>query len=129
MKKGFTLVELLAVIVVLAILLVIVIPNVINIISSSEKGTFLTEAKNVFKMAELVSMNGDASNYIYSEDETRLSMDGNELKYCVNLNDDGDITYIVVSNGEYYIEGNANFPGLGVEDIVEDSSFTFTCGE
>ena len=38
MKKGFTLVELLAVIVILAIILAIAIPGISNIIDSSKKG-------------------------------------------------------------------------------------------
>ena len=129
MKKGFTLIELLAVIIVLAVLLVIAVPKVTDLFDSSSKSTFLTEAKNVFKMAELVIMNGDASSYIYSEDDTKLSMDGNELTYCININDDGDITHIVVSNGEYYLEGDLNFSNLDVDDIVEDSDYTITCGD
>ena len=41
-KKAFTLVELLAVIVVLAILAVITVPIVINTIAEAEKGAFLS---------------------------------------------------------------------------------------
>lgn len=49
MKKGFTLVELLAVIVILAIILAIAIPGISNIIESSKKGAVESDAKMVFK--------------------------------------------------------------------------------
>ena len=44
-EKGFTLIELLAVIVILAILLVIAVPAVSNYITSSKKGSFISNAK------------------------------------------------------------------------------------
>ena len=44
-RKGFTLVELLAVIAILAILVIIALPNVINMYNRAQKQTFLTEAK------------------------------------------------------------------------------------
>ncbi|MGM9874935.1 MAG: prepilin-type N-terminal cleavage/methylation domain-containing protein, partial [Bacilli bacterium] len=51
-KKGFTLVELLAVIAILAILVIIALPNVINMYTKAQKETFLTEAKKVYNESE-----------------------------------------------------------------------------
>lgn len=51
-KKGFTLVELLAVIVVLAIILVIAIPNVLGIIDNSRKDSFISTAKMIVDAAK-----------------------------------------------------------------------------
>ena len=51
-KKGFTLVELLAVIAILAILVIIALPNVINMYNKAQKETFLTETKKVYTEAE-----------------------------------------------------------------------------
>ncbi len=50
-KKGFTLVELLAVIAILAILVVIAMPNVLGMYNDARKDTFATEAKNILKQA------------------------------------------------------------------------------
>ena len=46
-KKGFTLVELLAVIVILAIILAIAIPGISGIINSAKKGAFESDAKMI----------------------------------------------------------------------------------
>jgi len=44
-KKGFTLVELLAVIAILAILVIIAIPNVMKMFNDAKKSSFETEIK------------------------------------------------------------------------------------
>jgi type IV pilus assembly protein PilA len=46
-KKGFTLVELLAVIVILAIILAIAVPGISGIISSAQKGAFESDVKMI----------------------------------------------------------------------------------
>lgn len=51
-NKGFTLVELLAVIVVLAIIMVIAIPNIMRSMDNSKKGTFKVYAQRVLTKAE-----------------------------------------------------------------------------
>ncbi|NLC97314.1 MAG: prepilin-type N-terminal cleavage/methylation domain-containing protein, partial [Erysipelotrichaceae bacterium] len=45
MKKGFTLVELLAVIAILAILIIIALPNVLEMFNNAKKDVFVTEVK------------------------------------------------------------------------------------
>ena len=51
-KKGFTLVELLAVIVILAIILVIAIPQIMNTIDASRLGAISSSAKMIAKDAD-----------------------------------------------------------------------------
>ncbi|MFA5408781.1 MAG: prepilin-type N-terminal cleavage/methylation domain-containing protein [Bacilli bacterium] len=46
-KKGFTLVELLAVIVILAIILAIAVPSIAGIINGAKKGSFESNAKSI----------------------------------------------------------------------------------
>lgn len=48
-KKGFTLVELLAVIAILAILVIIALPNVMGMFNSAKKSTFVTEAEKIYQ--------------------------------------------------------------------------------
>ena len=57
-KKGFSLVELLAVIVVLAMLLAIVVPKVMVIIQDSRKGTLETKVKMIAAAAEKEKLEG-----------------------------------------------------------------------
>ena len=51
-NKGFTLVELLAVIVVLAVILIIAVPRILNVIESSEKEAFRLTGENLVKAAK-----------------------------------------------------------------------------
>ena len=52
-KKGFTLVELLAVIVILAIIALIATPLILNVIENSKKGAFKTSVIGIMESAEL----------------------------------------------------------------------------
>ncbi len=103
-KKGFTLVELLAVIAILAILVIIALPNVINMYNKAQKETFLTEAKKVYSESEKKFISNSISNkqtkIINSEDSTKLDMTGKKLQYCVILNNSGKVTSMKVSNGK-----------------------------
>ena len=107
-KKGFTLVELLAVIAILAILVIIALPNVLKMFNDSKKNSFLTEAKTVYsevsKKYISESMKGNKLTYVSSEDDTKLDMTGKNLKYCVLLNADGSVKSMKVSNGEWIAE-------------------------
>lgn len=64
-KKGFTLVELLAVITLIAILSGIAVANVISSINNSKKNTFLLDAKRMVSRAEyLISENSEDRNLV-----------------------------------------------------------------
>ena len=124
-KKGFTLVELLAVIAILAILVIIALPNVIKLYNDAKKNSFLTETKTVYKEAtnKYISenMKGNKVSYINSENNTKLEMTGNKLKYCVLLNSDGSVNSLVTSNNNYYIEydGKSDINKYTKDDIKE----------
>ena len=51
-KKGFTLVELLAVIAILAILVVVALPNVLGMFNQAKEDTFATETKDMVRIVQ-----------------------------------------------------------------------------
>ncbi len=110
-NKGFTLVELLAVIAILAILVIIALPNVLKMFNQAKKDTFLTESKNIYKeiSKKYISetMKGNKINII-SNTNNKLDLESNNLKYNVKLNNDGSIKEFEVSNGTYCLSGKFN---------------------
>ena len=122
-KKGFTLVELLAVIAILALLVIIALPNVLKMFNQAKKDTFLTEAKTIYKeiSKKYISeaMKGNKISNI-SNDNNKLELESNALKYNVKLNDDGSIKKFEVSNGTYCLSGEFNnLSDLTTDKIIE----------
>ena len=109
--KGFTLVELLAVIAILALLVIIALPNVLKMFNQAKKDTFLTESKNIYKeiSKKYISetMKGNKINNI-SNTNNKLDLESNNLKYNVKLNNDVSIKEFEVSNGTYCLSGKFN---------------------
>ena len=105
-KRGFTLVELLAVIAILAILVVIALPNVINMFQGAKKGTFKTEVQTIMKQAQStwVLDGGSAKCYYHKatvENSSQLSLQGTELNYVIKVDSSGAFTKVVISSDEY----------------------------
>ena len=133
-KKGFTLVELLAVIAILAILVIIALPNVLKMFNDSKKNSFLTEAKTVYsevsKKYISESMKGNKLTYVSSEDNTKLDMTGKKLQYCVLLNADGSVKSMKVLNGEWIVElpDNKKITDLKITDLKQiPTDYKFEC--
>ena len=110
-KKGFTLVELLAVIAILELLVIIALPNVLKMFNQAKKDTFLTESKNIYKEISkkyiTETMRGNKISNI-SNNNNKLDLESNNLKYNIKLNNDGSIKNFEVSNGTYCISGKFN---------------------
>ena len=127
-NKGFTLVELLAVIAILAILVLVAVPNVLNMFNQAKKDVFLTDAKNIYKeiSKKYISenMKGNKISNI-SNNNNKLDMDTNDLKYNVKLNNDGSIKKFEVSNGNYCISGKFN----NLSDLTTDKITEGKCEE
>ena len=122
-KKGFTLVELLAVIAILAILVIIALPNVMGMFNTAKENSFRTEVKEVFKTAEQKWIQDSMYNtgeQIYSRCTTgctkNLDLSGrSELSYYIKLNKAGEVTKYCATDGtfQYYYEGQP----LKIENI------------
>lgn len=56
-------------------------------------------------------------------------MSGKSLKYCIILNNDGQILFLNASNGKYNIEidKNQSFEDLKQENVKEGSLDDFDC--
>ena len=132
-NKGFTLVELLAVIAILAILVIIALPNVLKMFNDSKKNSFLTEAKTLYsevsKKYISENMKGNKLTYISSEDDTKLEMTGRNLQYCVLLNTDGSVKSMKVSNGEWIAElpSGKKITDLNSSDLKDGNLDDYDC--
>ena len=124
-KKGFTLVELLAVIVVLAIIMVLTLPTVMNSLSSARQSTFLLYASRMLdtaadKYQSDVLLNGGKKCYTISElnGENTSSYKGRVL-----ISTDGTTYTIQMYDANYQIGITASETlgdkagGVGYKDI------------
>ena len=118
-KKGFTLVELLAVIAILAILVIMALPAVLRMFNQARIDTFSNEINTILRTAKQQYLldGGNAQTWTNADGSTnKLPLTGNsKLKYYVKMNGNGQITNIQVTNGEYQYSKS----GI-VEDVVKD---------
>ena len=104
-KKGFTLVELLAVIAILAILVIVAMPNVLGMFNEAKQNTFVTEVQKYIDTAKAQFTNDAFKNQgktIYYSSEynddlktSKLDMDGNK-EYFIEMDRHGDFKRIVI---------------------------------
>ena len=125
-KKGFTLVELLAVIAILALLVIIALPNVLEMFNKAKKELFLTEVKTIYKEVSKKyiseNMKGNKIDSI-TNNKNRLNIESNDIKYKIDLDDKGNIKSLVVSNKTYCIKSkNVKLEDLTVDMISDDCS-------
>ena len=120
-KKGFTLVELLAVIVILGILLLIAVPAVQNIIENSRNKAFESNAKlalqNVQQLVSLEKVSGQSIPRCYiplSSIESQLERGsfGDNAHGFITVTDNGSKINIWYSNGKFRIISGT------IDDIV-----------
>ena len=110
-KKGFTLVELLAVIAILAILVIIALPNVLQMFNDSKKNSFMTEVRDIYKQAQTQFIADNLANpgpRTYASASLNctgieaLDLQGRSINYIVQLDSTGKVTSIAVSDGSYF---------------------------
>ena len=130
-KKGFTLVELLAVIAILAILVIIALPNVLELYRNARKNAFLDEVQSVYTAAVnkyMLSQYGTsgagAGTYydVGGEGDNKLDIQNGSgtFKYCVQINAVGEIEKLVASNGtNHYDNGSTVLKQAGDVKIAQ----------
>lgn len=106
-KKGFTLVELLAVIVILAVLALVAMPNVTRLMNDSRKNAFITEVENFVTYAQTSYTNSQISGTVpKGTDESLITgqifNDVSYDYYCVSYAKLVSGGFIQKSNGDNY---------------------------
>ncbi len=119
-KKGFTLVELLAVIAILAILVIIALPNVLKMFREAKVNTFTSEVQNIMRSAEskYVSLSiGNKNTNCFDSSTNALNLDGrSNILYVVKFNDKGKIIEVRARDEANELIAN-NSTGIEREDI------------
>ncbi len=96
-KKGFTLVELLAVIAILAILVIIAIPNVLKMFNDSKKNAFMVQAKETANASQQHIIMSSVKKFDCNEILT-----GQKYKECNAIVDENRQVWVdVIGSGTY----------------------------
>ena len=127
-NKGFTLVELLAVIVVLAVISIITIPMIGNVIEESKKKILEQSVNGLVEVARYYSIENDGTyEFLFDENHKGETINGDSLDYRgsidaegkLYLDQDGNIS-ICVYNDKYYAYKNYN-SGIVIGDRSKDN--------
>lgn len=135
-KKGFTLVELLAVIAILAILVIIALPNVLSMYNEARKNAFVTEVRDYYKAGEQNFILNQGKSVVYTsltgvDGSKKLDMDGNkQMQYYLEFDANGKCVKLLATNKSFKIEADAS-AGINIEELgdkypatVGDSDYT-----
>ena len=115
-KKGFTLVELLAVIVILAVILIIAMPKISDVIKNSKEASLETTAKLIASQAEKKYTENqvlDNSSTIKCSDVAKIS--NADYESC-------NITFDDKGNAKVTIVGKGKFEGMAVCNANKNSA-------
>lgn len=127
-KKAFTLIELLAVIIILGILMLVAIPSVTNYINNSRKEAYITSARNIIKGAINLVNSGELD--VYDPTVTYYIS-----KKCINLETGGESpyggdfnpAYVLITydnNSFYYYWMSTDNNGMGIKKPTASNDLT-----
>ena len=125
-------IELLAVIAILAILVVIALPNVLKLFEQAKRERFLVEAQTVYqevtKKYVKENMNGNKIDSI-SPQNNPLDLDGEDMDYCILVDNRGDVDKLIISNGDYFITGSniKNVNSIKIDNVKEGKLLEYQC--
>lgn len=134
-KKGFTLVELLAVIAILAILVIVAMPNVLGMFNQAKVNLFVTEVQKMMdisksKFTSEPFSNGGQSIYYSSveNDELKtkeLDISGNKKEYFIEMDRNGEFKRVVVYDKNFCYDVYSDYGSLSIGDISGTKSKPF----
>lgn len=144
-KKGFTLVELLAVVAILAVILIIAMPKVLDSIAEAKEKMFLESVQNIYsgiKMQYKLDKNeGNTSRTtIYCSSDTdscentlKYNSDGSsDIRYIMIVDIKGNAKCLAASNGHYSynsseINSVSDIVLADIIDVSEEESIAINC--
>ena len=110
-NKGFTLVELLAVIAILAILVIVAMPNVLEMFNQAKVNTFVTEVQKIMdtstsQFTQDAIKNSGQTVYYSSVDNpelktSQLNISGAEKDYFIEMDRNGNFKRIIIYDDNY----------------------------
>lgn len=136
-KKGFTLIEIIAVIGLISVIMLLVVPNVLKTYSSAKKNTFKSEILTLYENAYTSyisnSSEGDfTKRFCVGKDTTLKTINITEkdnLYYDITVDKEGKVISLKVSNESNGIVINNN-NGIKKKDITNEiitESFEINC--
>ena len=151
-KKGFTLVELIAVIALLAAILLIVMPNIVRTFDNGKVKAFATLVQDVYRQAEKdyaedyafneernAYCDSDSADYLYDEygiECKPLKYNDETAYYYITLDNRGKVSSIMVGNEDYcYVPEDDPNINIDMDDIIQGYSYyddeigAFQCSE
>ena len=127
-RKGFTLVELLAVVAIMAILVIVAVPNVMKLFKNAKRNSFEVEVKNIYKEAKskfIVNNGFSRKETVYCNANnckgTKLDLSGGgNINYSIKLDKAGRVVCFQASNGTYtYASQGIVSDATEITDIIE----------
>ena len=129
-NKGFTLVELLAVVAILSLLVIIALPNIMAMFKDAKKNSFTTECKQIYKTGQQQWMTDsmfETKEITYARCDDcsfkELSLSGRKnLKYLIKLNKAGKVVEFYATDGTYQFvyEGDLLLTQLASVEEISD---------
>lgn len=100
-KNGFTLVELVTVVVILALIMILVVPNLLNVGDDTKQASFDTKIQNIESAAQMYG----TDNEVY------------ELNKCIEISDDGKVSEKFESSSNNCYEYNV----ITVKELADEN--------
>ena len=140
-KKGFTLVELLAVIAILAILMLLITPNILDLFIKGKEDVFRTQVQSIWKSADREYVTDMTSGILPGPYCYNGKADGTDGNNVLSISENKKLHYYIdfegkkvktlrVTDGTYYYDSSLPDFELGMDSIVpKQGKATISCSD